>query len=145
MKQGGNTKVWDRIMRSMKEVTGPHVKVGVFGGESTKAAAHEFGTSTIPERSFIRSTFENHRPELVKVTGAVSRQIIFGTKVEKALGLLGQWAAAKVKNTIAVEGPLPEWEELSEPYATLKEERGKSKVLVDTGAMLNAITYKVEA
>jgi len=45
------------------------VEVGVFGSKAKIAVHHEFGApkANIPERSFIRSTFNEQRPKLVKI------------------------------------------------------------------------------
>lgn len=48
-------------------VSDTEVKAGVFGDKADVAAAHEYGTRTIPERSFIRSSQE----ELKNNIGAV--------------------------------------------------------------------------
>lgn len=46
-----------------------YAKVGVIGSKATIAAHHEFGTPTkrIPERSFIRSTFNEEKSKIVKI------------------------------------------------------------------------------
>ena len=45
------------------------VEVGVFGSKAKIAVHHEFGTpkANIPERSFMRSTFNEQKPKLVKI------------------------------------------------------------------------------
>lgn len=57
-----NTKALDNFIKAMKTSGGPRVSVGIMGGGSrsdgttnaTVGAAHEFGTSTLPKRSFLR-------------------------------------------------------------------------------------------
>lgn len=44
-----------------------YAKVGVIGSKAGIAAHHEFGTVGIPERSFIRSTFNEERGKIVKI------------------------------------------------------------------------------
>lgn len=136
--------VWKKLLLKVKEIAdGPNVKVGVFGNVE-KAAAHEFGTETVPERSFIRSTFEKKQPELAKMTAKIAKKVFEGgMEVEKGLSLLGEWGANECKNTIR-NGPDPDWPALSSAYAEKKEAAGKTTVLVDTGEMINSITYKVE-
>ncbi len=142
-----NDRPWQELMKRIRDLAdGPHVRVGVFG-DGAKAAVHEFGSEdgAIPERSFIRSTFQDRRPELRDMTAKIARAIILRQMTtEAALGHLGQWAAAEVKKTI-VEGPHPDWPELNEAYAEKKAEAGKTKMLVDTGELLNSISYEVVA
>lgn len=49
---------------SSKVISDTEVQVGVFGDRADVAMYQEFGTSTIPERSFIRSSFEGTQAEL---------------------------------------------------------------------------------
>ena len=51
-------------------------KVGVIGSKAPIAAYHEFGTVNIPERSFIRSTFNEEKGKVVK---------IIATEIEKKI------------------------------------------------------------
>lgn len=120
------------------------------------AAIHEFGSpaANIPERSFIRSTVNTKRTELNEaIDNIVGRSIasvlrkthIYRSDVveatKKALGLVGQKAVALMRQTIRQRqtvGPDPQ---------QLKPEtiarKGSSLPLVDTGQLINAITYEV--
>ena len=138
-----DTRVWDEITKKIKKIQrGEHVKVGVFG-DATKAASHEFGTKTIPKRSFIRFTFEKQEQALAEMTKKVFSKFMDGSlSADQALGLLGEWGAKEVKNTIHKEG-YGTWPPLSPGYAMIKPTLGSSKMLVLTGEMINSITYKV--
>lgn len=144
----GQDKEWQRIMRGVRDLMGgPSVRFGVFG-DGTKAAAHEFGTLTkdgevhIPERSFIRSTFQKNEAEVQRITGNVSRAFLAGKiHLQQALGILGQWGVARIKQTIVEQDP--EWPALAEATLARKGD-GKSKTLIDTGELLNSISYEVE-
>jgi len=141
-----NDAVWRKIMKNIVEVKHGTVRVGVMGDAGEEkgvslaeiAACHEFGTSTIPERSFLRSTFFGHGAEgLAKICEKLSKGLIEGKLDEPhALGLLGTWAAAEVKKTIRA-GIDPELAE-----ATIAA-KGSSLPLVDTGQLINSITYVV--
>lgn len=51
-------------------------KVGVIGSKAPIAAHHEFGTGNIPERSFIRSTFNEEKGKVVKIiAGEIEKKI----------------------------------------------------------------------
>lgn len=55
----------------VKQGRGASVEIGIFSADvATYAAANEFGTSKIPERSFIRSTFDEQRPALIRMIDA---------------------------------------------------------------------------
>lgn len=139
----GSTRGWDQLMATVQGMIArePEVRVGVFS-DAEKAAAHEFGTDTIPERSFIRLTFQKKEPELVTMTEKVSRAIVAGKITpEQGLGLLGQWAASACQDTIR-EQPV-EWDPRSEPYHSEQVAQGKTKTLIDTGELLASITYEV--
>lgn len=50
------------------KVTGINVvEVGVFGEAAERAAYHEFGTRTIPERSFMRSALDKNRNGIIQI------------------------------------------------------------------------------
>lgn len=105
------------------------------------AAAHEFGTGDghIPERSFLRSTFYVRvASELRHVIANLCTAVIQrGVDPRAAIGQLGAWGAAQVKNTITqtdIPPPLA---------ASTVARKGSSKPLVDTGQLLNAITWEV--
>lgn len=149
-------KPWQKLRERMNESASkhPHVNVGVLadkGGDAVHenehgdeitlvelAAVHEFGTATVPERSFIRRTFEEKKAELARIIKTLAGKVVKGTLTEdKALELLGQWAAAEVKKTITQHDIPPP---LADETVARK---GSSKPLVDTGQLLNAITYQV--
>lgn len=51
-------------------------KVGVIGSKASIAAHHEFGTVNIPERSFIRSTFNEQKGKVVRIiAGEIKKKI----------------------------------------------------------------------
>ena len=130
-----------RKLRTMRNQ--PHARVGVFG-DTAKAAAHEFGApgAGIPERSFIRLTFAKQEREQAAFSAKLVKAIVEkGMSVEKALELLGQWGVKEVRATI-VKQP-SEWEPLSKAYAAKKDPK-KTKILVDTGELINSITYEVK-
>ena len=104
------------------------------------AAVHEFGSrdGTIPERSFIRSTFARQRVPLGKMCERLARMVVTkGMDVHQAMTLLGAWGASEVRKTITgghVEPALKP--------ATIAA-KGSSKPLIDTGQLVGAITYEV--
>lgn len=153
----GKTTYNDRLWRELRErISGigkARVKVGVFddsgpreGGLSMAelAAVHEFGTidGHIPARSFLRGTFERRRNDMVNMCSRVARMLLNDKiEIEKALEILGAWGAAAVKDTIRkrlTTGPEPQ-----ENAPSTIAAKGSSTPLVDTGALINAITWVV--
>ena len=142
-----NDAKWRGILARVSAMKRPTVRVGVMGDAGDEkgvslaeiAAFHEFGTSTIPERSFLRSTFYGHAAEgLAKMCAKLSKAILEGKMDEtRALGLLGLWAVSEVRKTIRA-GIEPEL-----APATIAA-KGSSLALVDTGQLINSITWVVE-
>ncbi|MBA3841182.1 MAG: hypothetical protein H0X39_00925 [Actinobacteria bacterium] len=143
---GGDDSRWKAILAAVGKPR-RKVRVGVFddGGLENGvsiaeiAAFHEFGTSTIPERSFLRSTFYGHGADGLKAMCAKLVAAIIAGKMDEtqALGLLGTWAAAEVKKTIRSNiAPALAPETIAR--------KGSSVALVDTGQLINAITFAVE-
>lgn len=102
------------------------------------ATFHEFGTANIPQRSFIRSNDHNNYQKYRSMIEEIKDKIIFeGMKPFVGLGLLGEEIRKDIQAGIN-KGLKPELDE-----KTIKA-KGSSKPLVDTGQLINAITYVVK-
>lgn len=142
-----NDAKWRKIIKQVAVMKRATVRVGIMGDAGDEkgvslaeiAAYHEFGTATIPERSFLRSTFYGHAADgLAKMCATLSKAILEGKMDEtRALGLLGLWAVSEVRKTIRA-GIEPEL-----APATIAA-KGSSLPLVDTGQLINSITWIVE-
>lgn len=146
---------WREIQERVRKLKGAkaYAKAGVIGAKATSshvdgqaltnvqlAAVHEYGMPErgIPERSFIRATFREHREEyralLIKL---VQDGVLEGkTSMRQALGLLGQKMAADMKDKFTKN----DWEPNS---PTTIARKGSSRPLIDTGALRASITYEV--
>lgn len=129
----------------------PHVRVGVFtdaagGGDAREggftnveiAAVHEFGAleAGIPERSFIRSTFDAHRKEYGAILKKLLFRVIEGKMVVRQMfDIIGAKIVADVNRKVRVEGVPPPLKQ-----ATINR-KGSSRALIDTGRMLAAVTW----
>lgn len=103
------------------------------------AAIHEFGLGLVPERSFIRRTFREKQGELRAICEKLCKAVITrNMPVPRAYALLGQWGAAAVKRTITEGEGVPP----ALAQATI-DRKGSDRPLVDTGRLINAITYEV--
>lgn len=106
------------------------------------AAIHEFGSPAahIPERSFIRRTFDTKHTEIRALATKLAAKIVDGKMdIDKALTVLGQFCAAEVKKTITRDRIPPPLKP-----ATI-EAKGSNRPLVDTGRLLGAISYEVNS
>jgi hypothetical protein len=92
------------------------------------AVFHEFGTIHLPERSFIRASFDKNVGKYNKMTKDLLVKIYSGkATVEKALDILGETILNDIKTFLTNN-------EVTPPSAT-------EKTLVDTAQMLNSLTY----
>ena len=136
------SKVIQRDLRSRV------VAVGVFSSAGAdvalRAAVHEFGSPSrnIPSRSFIRSTLEekkqDYRALLRRLFSGLLEESIHGSPdIDRAFGILGQKVTSDMREKIRSNIPPP-----LKP-ATIAR-KGSSVALIDTGRMIQAISYKVE-
>ncbi len=150
-----NDRVWREMRRALKKIGEGTIRVGVLaskGGNAPHdasggislielAAIHEFGAPAagIPERSFIRKTFKLRQRQLTRAIAKLANLAMLGRMPpEKALEILGAWSAGQVRDRILSGEGIP---------PPLKPEtvrrKGSSRPLVDTGRLLQAITYEV--
>lgn len=153
-----------KMEASIAELNGLKVNVGVLGGEHAwLASIHEYGCRikvtpkmraylhkkglhlkdstteiVIPERSFLRSGFDENADKVLKTTEAVLPDVLIGTlSVEQYAKLVGLQLASAIKEYAVNLNSPP-----NHPFT--KQQKGSSNPLVDTGDMINSITYEVE-
>lgn len=101
------------------------------------AAAHEFGTATIPQRSFIRATVDLKAGEIGALQEKLAAQVAEGKITpEVAMERLGAAVQGMVQTRIA-EGIGP----ALKPATVAR--KGSDKPLVDTGQLRSSVTYQV--
>lgn len=91
----------------------------------------------IPERSFLRNGHDQHAKEVMDNASRVLKQVLDGNmSVDTFIDMIGQMLATKVKTYAR---------DLSEPSNSgiTKNVKGSSNPLVDTGQMVNSITWRV--
>lgn len=137
-------KKFIRQLQYAKEV---EVVIGVHEGEENDegisiaeyAAANEFGTGSIPMRPFMATAFDENSDKISRSIarhyGAVKRG---ASTVYDALGRIGQSHMKDIKKTISHRDFLPALSPM-----TVKAKRGSTKTLIDTGALINSINYKI--
>jgi phage gpG-like protein len=112
------------------------------------ALVHEFGSPArnIPARSFIRAPFLRKRDEYMNMLRLlVSRTLTRNAhQTVKALGIMGQKISADFKASMPGTPPPNAASTLARKLAkTRKGATGSPQTLVDTGRLLNSITYAV--
>jgi hypothetical protein len=132
-------------MRSEKpEVTiGIHSALGSVdhgGGTTTLEVAiwNEFGTTRIPERSFLRAWFDEHKDEARVLWTKLMRSVAMGTRSqEDAVNLFGLHCVGQIQDRISQSIPPPNAD------STVKR-KGSSTTLIDTGVLRSSITHSVQ-
>lgn len=116
-------------------------------GMAELAYVHEFGSpkAGVPQRSFLRSTFEEQGPALEKLSARAAKAVVEGRVApEAAVALLGEWGVARVREnmTRGINPPLA-------PATLEKRKRiqagkvGRDTPLINTGRLRQAVTYDV--
>lgn len=119
---GFNTKV---PLGTKKESVNPNLTV------AQVASYNEFGTNKNPSRPFIRGTYERRRQDIIDQTAKFLYR-----DPENVLSHVGLYVVSLIQEEIR-KGIAPE----NSKYTV--ERKGSSKPLIDTGQLINSITYKV--
>lgn len=146
----------NRIIRTLnKDLDGVVVKVGVQAKDKAVrrgkgggirntdqplaviAAIHEFGLGDMPQRSFLRSVYDENLPVIDKMIQRVANGAVFGLGTNAALNQLGNVVQGMVQRKI-VDGPF-----VPNSPATIKRKKS-SKPLIDTGHLRQSIRYVIE-
>lgn len=152
-----DTNHTDDILKRFAKIEGKELAIGIQGDEAEAyhvdsrgkktarmiviAGANEYGcntgTTTIPERSFIRGTFDAHKETIARESVEQLQSVIEGTiSSDVAFTALGERYESLTKEFLT---------ELSNPanaQATI-DAKGSSNPLIDTGRLRNSITHKV--
>lgn len=130
-----NDREWQRIQQEVETYSNAVARVGIFDQDIAEyAAANEYGTSTIPERSFIRSTLDAHQDDIYNRIGSEYDNVLAGRKsAAAAINDVGDYLTQLVQQKVR-SGPFT-----PNAQSTI-EAKGSSKPLIDSGDMLRAIT-----
>lgn len=154
---------WKKISAELKKAKRrPHVKIGIQGrsaldkktGKSESGAKfvplgaatlvdiatmHEFGGDPgPPERSYLRATMDANKEKYIALTDKLRSEIVQGKMtLKKALTILGMTIVKDVKLYIRA-GIAP-----ALAQSTI-DAKGSTTPLIDTGQLINAITYVVD-
>jgi len=148
---------WDGTV-GIQSTQGRQPKEGYNGdGPATLAevaAFNEFGTSTIPKRSFLRLTQDREGKRWAENTAAAVSLYISDVRrnIRTFVLLVMEPAKADIQDTIARPASENGYEPLSQPYADRKARTNvrnagdpEQMTLRDTGQLLNSIRYVAKA
>lgn len=146
---------FDRAMGDLLKLSKYEVNVGFQQDEKTKlqvkngrekepglqmaqiAAQNEFGTNSIPERSFMRTAFDQNQKEILERLQYQYGLIIDGkVTINKSLNFIGQIITGLIQAKIAAIRFPP-----NSPKTI--EIKKSSKPLVDFGQMINSVRYEI--
>ncbi|WP_298036430.1 hypothetical protein [uncultured Campylobacter sp.] len=138
----------EKLEGKITEIMGLSVVVGVTAKSNARsdeltnadlAMIHEFGSPAhnIPERSFLRKPLINNAEAVANLAkNAIGKFIAGEMSAAEALGVIGEEAKGISKEAVT-NGISPALKP-----ATIKRKKS-SKPLIDTGQLLNSITYEV--
>lgn len=147
---------WKDIVKGLKastKVGGISAAIGIQGDAAVAASpehagktnvyiglVHEFGTrdGRVPSRSYLRSTFDEHKDEYQKELDSIAKHVSGGeANLKGEMMVLGELYRGQIINKIRSHIPPP----LSE--STIERKRGEETPLIDTGQLLNSISVDV--
>jgi hypothetical protein len=147
----------NRLLRSWRKTVassrhgGPAVTVGIQAAEGSQeheggitnlvlAIIHEFGTATIPARSFVRSTVDVFKSKYRRMLQDIGQRALKGGNLAQGLFVLGETARADMIRRIQNA-------EIKQDLApSTQRQRGEAgPALVDEGQLINAISSVVIA
>lgn len=96
---------FEKLKAACQEMSNKKIVVGIVGGADSEvlkiAHAHEYGDGKLPERSFIRASFDADQEKLAAiVTGQVNKVLSGKTSADAAANAIGAQAAQIVQNFI---------------------------------------------
>lgn len=143
-----NNKI-PELIKVLEELKSTEIQIGVFGDSGSYdeddmtvlgvATIHEYGVASvgIPERSFIRATFDENEEEIAKTTESLLADVIdLKLDVKAFYQAVGEYLVGLIVEYLT---------DLSSPPnapATI-ELKGSSNPLIDSGQLSDSITFKL--
>lgn len=96
---------FEKLDKACKEMESNSIYVGIVGGASSEvmqiAHAHEYGDGKLPERSFIRASFDSDQAKLGNIIDGEVNKVLDGhTTADAAANSIGAQSAQLVQNFI---------------------------------------------
>lgn len=152
-----------KMERAAAELNGRRINVGVYGEQAWLAGIHEYGCKikvtdkmraylhsqglhlkdsteyiTIPERAFLRNGYDLNRGKVADDAENALPAVLDGSMdTDSFLKMVGLILSSDIKDyAISLDSPP------NHPFTS--DRKGSSNPLVDTGDMIDSITYEVE-
>lgn len=139
---------WMEIQSQVAKLGSSRVEVGVLGEDADQiepgsnitvgevALIQEYGTSTIPPRPFVGTTFKEYSNAALSWLVEAAREATRGRPTMPTLKKVGAFLRDAVRQTV-LDGVDP-------PNAAVTvQKKGHAHTLIDSGTMAAAITYRV--
>lgn len=134
------------FIRQLEVARTVEIAVGIHAGDTNNgqqiaeyAACNEYGTDSIPERSFMRSSFDENLSKIQNDMNHQAGRVMAGqTDIRSALSVIGMKHQDRTKRKIGSN-----IQPANHPE-TIRRKKS-SRTLIDTGAMLNSVHYVVRA
>ena len=102
------------------------------------AGFNEFGTSRIPSRPFMRTSFDNYQQRMIQLISTLENQMVTGTVTySQLLNKVGLTMIPAIKDTITGGSWVP-----NTAY-TISMKGGGKPPLIDSSTMLKSVTYAI--
>lgn len=133
----------DELIERIEKMRGTKMRFGILGSADGEvllyASVHEFGAPSIniPERSFMRKTFDDKIDDMSDTIEDLVGQYIMGDISYKAtMDAIGEYVVGLIRQTVV---------ELKSPplKSSTIAAKGSSQPLIDKGQMLDSIDYEV--
>lgn len=147
---GLDTRKLDKIIRALKKSKSPSIKIGILGANMRSdglsnaevGAFHEFGTTKIPQRSFLRVPITDHLGKTLESKGAFDeaalKEIVRSGSILLWLKKVAATAEGIVAEAFATNG-YGKWKPWKSGYTSKS-----GSILDDTGQLRNSITTQVK-
>jgi hypothetical protein len=147
-----DSKEIKNLLKHLPSMKGAYVSIGFHSDAGSYesgidvvevALFNEYGTSTTPARSFIRSTLDENEEKINNWRVEALQNIMSkGWGADQALSMIGTRVQILIQNKIKSNPPPP----LAESTVAQKLRDGVPAVtLINTGLMLRSVTFKVFA
>lgn len=106
---------------------------------------HEYGTSRMPARPFVGPTMTENRATYSRLLGEFVKKLVWSGKgsYEQVLKIIGAKMATDIKNRITQGDQVPPPNAPSTLARKQARGQGNPRTLVDTGSMVNSITWEI--
>lgn len=129
----------DKFMEKLKEILDARIEVGILqsGGVLNIAIIHEYGSAHIPERSFIRGTFDSRKKQIEQEGERLLKEVIEkDLDANRFFQSYGDYLVKQVRDYM---------HELQSPpnAPSTQKKKGSANPLIYKGKMVESIEWRV--